>query len=306
VPRAIIHVPEVQLLDYTQAKSSYHLRSITVARAGSYERKRDAPCIASGLGGRSPRFFINLQPVPGIPTQNLKNQDPGLHTSLTHSKSLLETKSFDLTMTEHQKYIDDADESSVKTVLTTESETTTSTAAKHKLRFSLESNQVFPIVHISDMNLNDLRKTWYTTGEFGNIKQDMISDIRKMLSGEEFAESNAQTARGLVYRTHQVNLRRKQNKSMARKAVLDEQQRQLLKGERDDEHVANAYLRVSIYCRDEAYKLGFADQESIKKELEEMRRTYRIRNTDDCKMNLRCPNGLLMQASQPSFQRITI
>jgi hypothetical protein len=229
-------------------------------------------------------------------------------------------------MTEHQKYSNDADECTVKTVLTSESETTTSTATKRKLRFSLESNQVFPIVHLDDMSLNDLQTTWYTPGEFGNIKQDMISDIRKMNSGEDFPESNTQTARGLVYRTYQVNLRRKQNKIMARRAVLDEQQRQLLKGERDDELVASAYLRVSIHCRTDAYKVGSEDQEAIKKELEEMRRTYRIRNTGDCKHDFRgpngllmqirntgdCkhdfrgPNGLLMQARQPPFQVITL
>jgi hypothetical protein len=206
-------------------------------------------------------------------------------------------------MTKPQKYIHDANDCTVKTVLTSESESTTSTVTKRKLRFSLESNQVFPIVHVNDMNLNDLQKTWYTPREFNNIKHDMISDIRKMNSGEELAESNTQTARGLLCRTRQVARRRQQKKSMARKAVLDEQQRQLLKGEREDELVATLYVRVSIHCRAEAYKVGFADQVAIKEDLEEMRSTYRIRNTGDYKMDVRGPNGLLMHARQPPFQK---
>jgi hypothetical protein len=206
-------------------------------------------------------------------------------------------------MTMPQKNIHDADESKVETILTSESSSTASPLAKHKLRFSLESNQVFfPIVHINDVNLKDLQKTWYTKAEFDNIKQDMISDIRKMISGEEFAESTTQTARGLAYRNRQVALRQ-QNKIMARETVLDEQMRQLLNGEQDNELVASAYLRVSIHCQAEAYKVGSEDEAAIKKELEEMRRTHRIRSIDVSKMNFRGPNGLLMQARQLPFQK---
>jgi hypothetical protein len=191
-------------------------------------------------------------------------------------------------MTEHQQYIHDADESSsVKTALTSELSTTTSTVAKHKLRFSLESNRVFPIVHIKDMSQIDRQRTWYTKGEQNKIKEEIISVTTKMIRGDKVTESNTQTTRGLAWGNRQITLRRQRKKMMARKAVFDEQQRQLLKGERDDEPVANAYLRVSIHCRAEAYKVGFADQAAIKKELEEMRRTHRIRNTGDCKMNLR-------------------
>jgi hypothetical protein len=221
---------------------------------------------------------------------------------LTHSMSLLETKS-DLTMRTSQKYNHDADECTVKTVLTSESSPTTSTFTKHKLRFSLESNQVFPIIHINDMDLKHIQEIWYNTEEFGNIKHDIISDLKRMIRGqEEFAESNTQTARGLVYRTRQVTLHRKQNKTTARTAVLDEQQRHLLTGERDDELVANAYLRASIHCKGEAYSVGLADQAAIKKELDEMRRTHRTINTGGFQMNLQGPNDLLMEALPPPFR----
>jgi hypothetical protein len=156
------------------------------------------------------------------------------------------------------------------------------------------------------MNLNDLQTTWYTKGELKNIKREMSSDISKMIRGDKVTESNTQTARGLVYRTRQVSYRRKQKNSMARRAVLDEQQRQLLVGERDDELVANAYLRASTHCQAEAYSVGSEDEAAVKKELEEMRRTHKRRNTGDYKINVYGTKGLLMQLISLRSSRLSI
>lgn len=207
-----------------------------------------------------------------------------------------------MTMNTPQKYIHDADETTVDTALTTESSSTTSTAIKHKLRFSLEPDQVFHIIHINDMNLKYRRRAWYSKGEQKKIKQEMRSDIRIMNRGDEFTESNTQSARGLERQTRQAVLHRQNNKIMAREAVLNEQQRQLLEGERDDELVADAYHRASVHCRVEAYLMGLNDEAAIKEEVKNMSGDHTSRNTVDRKINSRGNNGLLMRARLPGFR----
>jgi hypothetical protein len=165
-----------------------------------------------------------------------------------------------------QKYTHN-DESTVETA----SSRTASTVVKRELRFSLESNQVFPIKHVTDMNQEERRKTWYTEGDFANDFQDEICSILHQIDrGDKMTESNTLTVRGLEGRTHQGALRHEHNKLMARAAVLNEQNRQFLDGEQDEERVADAYLNVSIQCYHEAYWMGLKDEAAtIQKEPKE-------------------------------------
>jgi hypothetical protein len=164
-------------------------------------------------------------------------------------------------MTTSQKHTDD-NESTVELALT---------VVKRKLRFSLESNQVFPIKHFTDMSQNAMRKKWYTEGDFAKDFQNEICPVLQQIDrGDKMPESDTLTVRGLELRTHQGSLRHEHNKLMARVAVLNEQYRQFLDGEQDDELLADAYLNVSIRCGHEAHWMGLKDEAAIKKEPKEI------------------------------------
>jgi hypothetical protein len=173
-------------------------------------------------------------------------------------------------MTTSQKHTDD-NESTVELALTAESSRMASTVVKRKLRFSLESNQVFPIKHFTDMSQNTMRKTWYTEEDYAiEFQNETCPVLHQIDRGDKMPESNTLTVRGLESRTHQGSLRHEHNKLMARVAVLNEQYRQFLDGEQDDELLADAYLNVSIRCGHEAHSMGLKDEAAIKKEPKEI------------------------------------
>jgi hypothetical protein len=163
--------------------------------------------------------------------------------------------------------------STVEKASITESSRMASTVVKRKLRFSLESNQVFPIKHITDMNEEDKHNIWYTEGDFTNDFR-LYSVLHQRDRGDKRTESNTVTERGLEWRTHQGALRHEHNKLMARHAVLNEQHRQFLDGEQDDELVADAYLNVSSHCCHEAYWMGLKDEAAIRKKLNAQYRKF--------------------------------
>jgi hypothetical protein len=186
----------------------------------------------------------------------------------------------EIIMTEHQTYVKHDDRPKTIPAGTTASSSMASTVNKLNIRFSLESNQVFPITHINDMRQHDIHETWYTEEESNNIQNGIYWALRQIGSGDNVTESETFTARGIECRTHQGNLRRNHNRNMATTAVLNEQYRQFLKGERDDELVADASRRTSSHCHCEAYWMGFKDEAAIKK-LKKSSRTENRKYVED-------------------------
>jgi len=138
----------------------------------------------------------------------------------------------------------------------------TSPILKKRFRFSLSSNEVFPIPHIDDLSDEEVKETWYEKQDYENIKMSIIPVVRKMMKGEKIEENDRQTIRGLEYRTRKGAIRRQHNKVEAITAVLDEQDLQIeTKGYVDDERLAKVYIQFNAHCQEEAHKLALGDVE---------------------------------------------
>jgi hypothetical protein len=157
---------------------------------------------------------------------------------------------------------------------------------KLPVRFSLESNQVFPIIHINDMDESAIYNTWYTKKECIAIKKEIVSVVRLMLRGIRIEENNKKTVRGLEFRTREGCLHRKQNKLAAKNAVMAEQRRQVEEGDRDEKRLAEAYSCVSFHCQKAASALAWRDEMEIKRELEKMR--WRFSLVPEVKIPIPC------------------
>jgi hypothetical protein len=147
---------------------------------------------------------------------------------------------------------------------------------ERNVRFSLESNKIFPVTNINDMDEEDIRKTWYTQGELYVIKKKSRATIRKLIRGPKLEKNSKQTGRGLLeYQTPQRSFRCLN----AFNAVLEEQRRQRKDGIQNDELLAEAHKSASSTCQHAAYAQGLLDEAEIKSELEQMKRKYCRKNT---------------------------
>jgi hypothetical protein len=141
-----------------------------------------------------------------------------------------------------------------------------------KIRFSLDSNQSFPVPHVNDMDDEEYFAIWYEPSDYQMIKSEIFRLLRKIMKGEQIEENDKQTVRGIECRTVQAVNLRTQNKLKAMTAVLDEQDRQFDDGEPNDELLAEAYRNATYKCQDEAYALGLKDQAELQKELDTTKR----------------------------------
>jgi hypothetical protein len=189
-----------------------------------------------------------------------------------------------------EKYAnDDDDESTDLTVVTTMTTGTASTVKRRRsLRFSLASNQSFPIPHICDLDDEEVAAVWYEKKGYEAIKSNIIPTLRKMIKREKIEENNKYCVRGLEYLTLKGAKQRQQNKRQAVTAVLNEQKRQRDEGLQDDELLAKTFRDTSYHCQDEACAIGLEDEAEIKMELETMRSEINLRtssklNTSGCK-----------------------
>jgi hypothetical protein len=174
-------------------------------------------------------------------------------------------------MTSYEKnyrYAND-DESTVTTAVTTE--TAPPVKHKRKIRFSLTSNQIFPIPHLDDMDDEEIAMIWYEASDYDKFKGEIILILRKMMKGEKIRENNKQTARGLEIRLRLGVNHRQKSRTEAIAAVLNEQYGQCDEGVQDDEYLADVYRKASSQSHDAAYELGLEDEAEIKKELQKMR-----------------------------------
>jgi hypothetical protein len=184
-------------------------------------------------------------------------------------------------MTENYKTCMHSDESTVATVSartlyssasawTLDSSSSLDSSAtrvsQRQVRFSLESNQVFPILHINDMDASDIHERWYGEQDGELMKRDIMAVVYKMRNNIKVEEtSDEETVRGLECQTWQGESHREENKSMAHDAVLMEQDRQRMVGVPDEELVAQAYYNVSFRCQVAAFKLGLRDEQAVMK-----------------------------------------
>jgi hypothetical protein len=178
-------------------------------------------------------------------------------------------------MAPHQKNVPDDVSTSYSNVTTEPTKTASPvTALKHRRRqrFSLKSNQIFPVVHIGDMDETDIHETWYEKRDYNAIKKSLIDILRKYSNGEKIAETSKQTLRGLESRTREGALLRQYLKLAAITAVLNEQTRQRDEGVQDGELLAKVYRDVASHCQEESRALALQDEAALKKDYEKMRR----------------------------------
>ena len=168
------------------------------------------------------------------------------------------------------------------------------------VRFRLESNEIYPIPHIDEMEDELVRDIWYEKRDYDAIKNKLIPLIRQMMKGEEVEESNKSSVRGLEYRTRQGALRRQHNKLEGSSSVLAEQKRQLDENQVDDELLAEVYRSASSHCQDSAYALALKDEAFVQKDLDSMRKSKHIitparTKSSGSKSKSRGINGLIKQ-----------
>jgi hypothetical protein len=177
-------------------------------------------------------------------------------------------------MTEHDKPGIHSDELTVPTVDSSARtlDASATRVSQRQARFALEANQVFPIVHVNDMDESDVHETWFGKQEDEQMKRDTFPVVYKMRNNLKVEEtSDEETARGLECQTQQGQSHREKNNKMARDAVLMEQDRQRMVGAPDEELVAQAYYNASNHCQVAAFNLGLRDQQAvIKQNLENM------------------------------------
>jgi hypothetical protein len=178
------------------------------------------------------------------------------------------------------------DELTVTIVSTIESSRTTYKVPK-KVCFSLDSNQAFTPIY--NMEKKDIRRTWYTRRELSEIRKSITFIVCTMARGVRVEENNHETVRGLEHRSRQGRLRRRHMNYEAIHAVLDEQRRQRLQGEKNDSLLADACCTISFKCQRKAYAMGQKDESQIKRRLEDVRRRFDNETSADSKSNTHSP-----------------
>jgi hypothetical protein len=197
-----------------------------------------------------------------------------------------------------KKHADNNDEES--TVVTALSTGTSSlTRPKRKLRFSLESNQSFPIPHIDDMDDEEVNAIWWDEEFYDATKSEIILIVRKMRKGEKIEDNNNQTSRGLEHLTHLA-----ENRRVAVKVVMKEQKRQRDEGVQSDERLAEVYRNVSSHLQDAAYSLGLKDEAGLKKELEQMRAKPKARGINSLLKKFRLHRRPVPEVIGPDKTRV--
>jgi hypothetical protein len=101
---------------------------------------------------------------------------------------------------------------------------------------------------------------WYSRDEYDIIKARNSLIIKMMKSGT-FDESEEHSFRGLENKLKEGFKKRRAHKFSALNAVLEEQDRQISKGTKDDEAIGEAYRAVSLPAKEGAFELACLDVE---------------------------------------------
>jgi hypothetical protein len=150
------------------------------------------------------------------------------------------------------------------------------------LRFDDSMNRVHPIQHLNEIPESQIKETWYTAEEYGEIKAAYQLTIFMMEAGEEL-KSDEHTSRGLEYRTQEGAWARYENKRDAYNAVLDEQDRQWQRDADDHDEIARIYLQHSAKCAEAAARRAAGDEvearEILKSIIPPKRRSIKTRSS---------------------------
>jgi hypothetical protein len=131
---------------------------------------------------------------------------------------------------------------------------------KRRIRFNEEMNETRLIPHVDELEASEVFATWYEKTDYDIMKQSFIPTIRKMMKGDKIEETNADTIRGLEFRTRPGAIRRQHNKLQAMHAVLEEQERQKINGHLNDDQLADVYRSCASHCAEAAYLLALQDE----------------------------------------------
>jgi hypothetical protein len=103
---------------------------------------------------------------------------------------------------------------------------------------------------------------WFQDEEYTRITKECCKQVRKMDNGENLKDKKY-SSRGLESHTRLAAIIKSQNRRLAVKAVLDEQDEQeLLDAPNNEEAISYAYHQVTSSCQLWACTIGLRDQRS--------------------------------------------
>jgi hypothetical protein len=132
-------------------------------------------------------------------------------------------------------------------------------ASEKMVRFNLR-HHVIDNLQREDMTQSEISNTWYDQGEITKMKRRFDHDIQLIKKGRKLDDI---TIRGLEASLSAKRTRRAYNRLNAVISVLDEQERQILQGDRKPERIRNVYLRFSQFSQSEAHKIAKADEREV-------------------------------------------
>lgn len=127
---------------------------------------------------------------------------------------------------------------------------------RHSVDFK-NGHSSFEIDKPDEMEALDI---WYTRQEY-DIMKARNSLIVKMMKSGKFCETEEHSFRGLEHKLKGGFKQRRSNKFGALNAVLEEQDRQFNRNFNKPEIIAEAYRRVSLNARENAFVIGQRDAE---------------------------------------------
>jgi hypothetical protein len=119
------------------------------------------------------------------------------------------------------------------------------------------------VLHINDFTGEEVEATWFHTHDFEAIRTDIKLAVALIERGDLPQDTLQYTKRGLEYRTEVGAQLRADNKTVARDAVLDEQDDQWDAGIFDSETLSRIYISRSCHCQVEARQQGLQDESDV-------------------------------------------
>ena len=115
---------------------------------------------------------------------------------------------------------------------------------------------IYRTIHINDYTDEEIRSTWYNDREMDNI----VSECVEIISSSKRPESPSNCLRGLECRTKEGQRRRASTRFCAIDAVLDEQDIQWEKEERNPDKIRSNYMTHTRKCQKKAFRMGLEDE----------------------------------------------
>jgi hypothetical protein len=119
---------------------------------------------------------------------------------------------------------------------------------------------VRPILHVDDMSEERIHAMWLTKREMEEIRKSLSETVRLISLHDTKTDNESHFYRGLEIRTREGERQRRNNKSDALNAVLDEQDRQRSLGIHNEKLLSQIYTTECRVARSHAYRLGVTDE----------------------------------------------